>query len=61
MTVIIELALLVMRDSFQLRKRKEMVVLGIRGIKLLTYVVFISKLTTWKVEEFHDESFGFWI
>ena len=36
-----------------------MVVLGIRGFKLLTYVVFISKLTTWKVEEFHDESFGF--
>ena len=61
MTVIIELALLVMRDSFQLRQRKEMVVLGIRGIKFLTFVVFISKLTTWKVEEFYDESFGFWI
>ena len=50
-----------MRDSFWLRQRKEMVVLGIRVISPLAYVVFIGKLSTWKVEEFHDESFGFWI
>ena len=41
-----------MRDSFQLRKRKEMVVLGIRGIKFLTYVMFMVKLPTWRMEEF---------
>ena len=48
-----------MRDSFWLRQRKKIVVLGIRVISLLAYVVFIGKLPTWKVEEFHDESFGF--
>ena len=29
-----------------------MVVLGIRGIKRLTFVVFIAKLPTWRMEEF---------
>ena len=48
-----------MRDSFLLRKRKEMVVLGIRGITPLVYVVFIGKVPTWKVEEFHGKSFSF--
>ena len=36
-----------------------MVVLGMRVILPLAFAVFIGKLSTWKVEEFHDESFGF--
>ena len=56
-----ELFLFGMRGSFRLRQRKEMVVLGIRVILPLAFVVFIGKLPTWKVEGFHDESFGFWI
>ena len=33
--------------------------MGTRVISPLAYVVFIGKLSTWKVEEFRDESFGF--
>ena len=41
------------------KKRKGMVNLVIRVISLLAHVAFNSKLPSWKVEEFHDESFGF--
>ena len=41
------------------KKRKGMVNLVIRVISLLAHVAFNSKLPSWKVEEFHDESFDF--
>ena len=47
------------RSLFQLREKKEMIVLGIRVILHLAYVVFFLNCLLGKWKSFHDESFDF--